>query len=69
MFTMPSIASEGGVRTGISSSPLPSPFVIFDNKTVSYFIYGLSQYGGEDLLAENDSADERISKRYFLYLS
>lgn len=44
--------------------PMDSPFIEFGDSTVRRFVYGISEYGGEDIIVQTTS--RRFINRYYL---
>jgi hypothetical protein len=63
-LSIPSPASGSGAQPTALFNPVPTSYVNVGNTTTSVFVYGFSEYGGEDVLLEPTPV--RRNRRYFL---
>ena len=59
--------NDGSAQTSKQYNPIASPYVNVGDDTLLVFIYGISEYGGDDILMPHNAS--RSNRRYFLKLS
>ena len=66
-LSIPSPAASSGSAPTPLFNPIPPPYVTVGDKSELVFMYGVSEYGGDDIVY--GEIPPRIPKRYFLSLS
>lgn len=64
-LSIPSSSAGSGRQSQALYNPIPSPYVTSSSGTHMSFIFGLSEYGGEDVVMP-PTTPYRSQRRYFL---